>query len=140
MTKRVRLTSAVLLLSAVPIFAACGSGSSGGSAAATKPPSAAPGAVPSDLAGVWHTRFQGADEKMKFAGTTYAIYTQPTDQAVGTVKATGHTITFSGSNTCSGSGTYTWQVDQGTLTFAATNHDPCPRATLLKKHAWTRVP
>jgi hypothetical protein len=80
---------------------------------------------------------KGPDQKMEFDGTTYSVYVQRSDMAVGAVSVSGSRITFSGSNTCAGSGTYSWKVAGGTLSFKRLTADPCPRRSLLK-HTWSR--
>lgn len=95
--------------------------------------------VPGALAGVWHTRFEGADQKLALSGTSYEVYTDPADKAVGVVSVRGSQLTFSGSNTCQGSGTYRWSVLRSTLRLTLVGSDPCPRSGLLPGRSWSRV-
>jgi hypothetical protein len=79
----------------------------------------------------------GPDQKLKLEGDSYYVYVHTNDMAVGTVQVTGHRITFSGSNTCDGAGTYRWRVTNGSLEFKRQTADPCPRRMLLR-HSWSR--
>jgi hypothetical protein len=101
---------------------------------------AAANAVPAQLAGVWQTRFQGQPQYLAFSGTAYKVYVVPSDAAQGSVRVSGANVTFFGSNTCSGAGTYHWSIQAGKLHFQKVSADPCPRANLLPSVVWTPAP
>jgi hypothetical protein len=97
------------------------------------------GAAPRSLAGTWHVHIDGVDQKLALAGHVYRVYVTKDDVAQGRITVRGHLVTFSGSDTCSGRGTYRWRVHHGVLRFRSHGKDPCPRSTLLPGHAWRRV-
>lgn len=89
------------------------------------------GAAPASLNGLWHTTFDGGDQYLRIDGGTYFAFVNPSDAARGSVVVSGDTITFGGSNRCSGDGTYEWSVVGTTLTLTSISTDPCPRANFL---------
>lgn len=102
-------------------------------------PSPVANPVPPALSGIWHTRFQGSDQKLSLSGGVYKIYVTEADMAVGTAAVKGSKLTLAGSDTCQGIGIYRWTIQGSNLTFKAVNHDPCPRGGILAGHTWTQV-
>jgi hypothetical protein len=93
---------------------------------------------PSALTGIWHAKIDRLDQKVSLSRSTYRIYTDPSDEAVGAVSIHGRDITFSGSDTCVGAGTYRWNIDNGKLYFTPVGTDGCPRSGILPGRSWTR--
>lgn len=100
---------------------------------------AAPRSPAARLAGTWHTRLSdGTDQHIAFHGGRFLVYVTMPDVARMKVAYRGHRVTFWGSNTCPGRGTYRWRLSRGALRFRLVGSDPCHRAQLLPGKAWRR--
>jgi hypothetical protein len=133
---------------------ACSSSSGSGPAASTaahRPPSSAAAPLstaapqsapapelPAGLAGVWHKRVEGSDQKMALAPGQFRFYVDPANAATGTLAVSGDKLTFANSNTCSAAGTYRFVLTGDSLRFAPVGTDPCPRSTFMAGRAWKR--
>jgi hypothetical protein len=104
------------------------------------PPSspAAAAGLPRGLAGVWHKKVQGVDQKMALEPGQFRFYVDPADAATGKLSVSGERLTFSDSNTCSGVGSYRFQLAGTSLRLVAAGGDPCPRSAFITGRAWTR--
>ena len=56
----------------------------------------------------------------------------------GTDSISGHKITIHGTGPCKSPGTYTFKLGRSTVKFTKVS-DPCPRASLITAHTWTRA-
>jgi hypothetical protein len=56
----------------------------------------------------------------------------------GSDRVSGSRITIRGGGRCGSPGTYTFRRSGNSLSFHKVS-DPCPRATLITAHAWTKV-
>jgi hypothetical protein len=92
------------------------------------------------LAGIWRFPLDGGGyQRLQLNGHHYAVWVVPSDKARGSINVTGHTITFFGSNTCPGAGTYRFSITRGVLRFSLISNDPCPRAGLFPAQGWMRA-
>lgn len=56
----------------------------------------------------------------------------------GTDTISGHKITIHGTGPCKSRGTYRFTLGRSTVKFTKIS-DPCPRASLITAHTWTRA-
>jgi hypothetical protein len=115
------------------------------SASATPAPSlpgrsedAAAGAAPSDLAGTWRRSFEGAPLLLTLHDTGYFVQAAG-GAGAGRIFVEGDRITFSDSNRCEGTGTYTWRIEEERLRFTLLGDDPCGRVDFLLRATFGRV-
>jgi hypothetical protein len=103
----------------------------GGTVAPSASPTPVPNPAPTELVGVWTTTVIGEAVTLVIEPGTYRIL-RGGQSGSGLIDVVDGEITFHSSTLCSGSGTYSWAVDRGRLTFSASTTDPCPgRATVL---------
>jgi hypothetical protein len=95
-------------------------------------------ALPAGLAGVWQKKFQGGEQKMALEPGQYRFYVNPADAAAGALTVSGKRLTFSDSNTCSGTGRYRFVLSGAKLRLIALGSDPCPRSAFMTGTPWTR--
>jgi hypothetical protein len=113
-------------------------------ALAGSPAASATNRVPPRLAGAWALPpvFPGAGEQyLILADSRFMFFFHPGPmprEAYGHVSVSGDTITFFGSNVCTGTGTYRWSRTDGGLAFVRLTPDPCPRARILPAGTWRR--
>lgn len=101
---------------------------------------AAADAAPPELEGVWQTDLGNGDRvQLNLRGNDYIITRGP-NSGSGDISVDGGLIVFSGSNLCSGVGTYQWSVEGDSLTFTPTESgDPCSgRRPVLDGVTYTR--
>lgn len=65
-----------------------------------------------------------ANVELRIRENRYGI-TRGAGAATGQLSVEGDRITFSGSNLCEGTGTYSWSLEGGAVTFTAVGTDPC---------------
>lgn len=101
----------------------------------------APDAAPTELHGSWVTDLgQGETLRLSLRGTSYTAQVVGTpDSGNGKISVEGDTIKFSDSDRCPDDpgGTYTWNIEDGILTFTLIGEDPCGRTGFLVGHAFT---
>lgn len=90
----------------------------------------APDAAPPELAGRWRRSLQGEPIVLTLDGTGYHIQRGAAGGS-GRISVDGDQIEFSGSNLCSGSGTYTWSFENERLRFTEIVADPCDGRTIV---------
>ena len=100
--------------------------------------------VPPQLAGQWAVALQdGSTEYLTLGDSRFRFFNSANGAqfaASGRVSVSGDTITFFGSNQCTGTGTYEWSRSGGGITFVQVpgSSDPCPRGPILTSGTWTR--
>ena len=103
----------------------------------------APDATPPELRGIWATELN-ADEtlRLRLDGNGYQANIQGTsDTGTGRISIEGDTIVFSSSDRCANDpgGTYTWVIEDETLTFTLVGEDPCGRISFLDGSSYTLI-
>lgn len=96
----------------------------------------APDVAPPELRGVWTTELNANDTmRLTLRGSLYEANIEGSSQTgTGRIAVEGDTIEFHGSEFCADDPgvVYTWAIEDGTLTFTATEDDPCGhRASFL---------
>lgn len=121
-------TAAVVLMT----LSACGAAQSAApSPTATSEPRAIPSptvnflepTVPHELAGTWRRSVAGVTVDLSLQ-VGYAIQ-RGAGRGSGRVTVDGDRIEFFASSLCEGTGTYTWLVEDDTLTLTMVGTDPC---------------
>jgi heat shock protein HslJ len=79
--------------------------------------------VPAEIAGTWRRSVGGVTVDLSLQ-VGYTIQ-RGGNRGSGMVTVEGDHIEFHGSSLCQGSGTYTWVVEDDTLTFTMVGTDPC---------------
>jgi hypothetical protein len=110
---------------------------SSGSSASPSSAAEAEGAAPPELAGIWRRGYQGELLFLTLDGNGYAVQV-PGESGGGRIFVEGDRITFSNSNRCDGTGTYTWSIEDDRLRFSLIGEDPC-RARFLLRGSYGRV-
>jgi hypothetical protein len=100
--------------------------------------SAAAGAAPSELAGTWRRSFDGQPLLITLDETGYFVQAAG-GAGAGRIFVEGDRITFSDSNRCEGTGTYTWSIEDERLRFTLVGDDPCGRVDFLLRATFGRV-
>ena len=99
---------------------------------------ASAGAAPTDLAGTWRRSFEGAPLVLTLHETGYSVQAAG-GAGAGRIFVEGDRITFSDSNRCEGTGTYTWSIEDERLRFTLMGDDPCARVDFLLRATFGRV-
>lgn len=94
-------------------------------ATASPSPEASEPAEPRALVGTWRTTLGGAPLALTVTETTYRIV-RGSNAATGSVTIDGDRIEFFDSSLCAGTGTYSWRITDGALTFFPVENEPCP--------------
>jgi hypothetical protein len=95
------------------------------STASAKPTASPRTPAPAALQGRWRTVINDQDKPvLTLTDFKYTIERGLT--GTGSISVAGDHISFFGSNLCSGTGQYTWSVENGTLRFDSLAPDPCP--------------
>jgi len=95
--------------------------------------------APAELQGKWRTSINDADKPV-LTITDFKYTIERLGIGTGAIEVHGDQIDFFGSNLCSGRGSYTWSIDNGTLTLTAAGPDPCPnRADAIRDRPFTRL-
>jgi hypothetical protein len=98
-------------------------------ASPTAQPTERPDAAPEELQGEWQTT-NGDPATLTILRTSYHVR-RGGGFGRGNISVDGEEIVFSGSDLCEGSGTYVWQIEDGTLTFTPVDDDPCGGRTAV---------
>jgi hypothetical protein len=85
--------------------------------------------APEVLQGEWQTT-NGDPATLTILRTSYQVR-RGGGFGRGNISVDGQEIVFSGSELCEGSGTYEWQIEDGTLTFTPLDDDPCGGRTAV---------
>lgn len=90
------------------------------------------------MQGSWVAVFGGQQATLTLAERSYNM-TYGFESHAGGIGTLGDQIIFLQSNTCSGTGTYTWSVGANSLTFNVVGRDACEgRSTALNNRTYTR--
>ena len=98
-------------------------------------------AAPAEMRGVWTLESSSGETlQLVLQGTSYQARVQGTPETgSGTISVDGDTIAFYGSDRCPDDpgGTYTWVIEDGTLTFTLVGQDACGRKGFLDGFSYT---
>lgn len=100
----------------------------------------APDAAPAEMRGVWTLEFPEETLQLVLQRTSYQARVQgTTETGSGRISVEGDTIEFYASDRCAEDpgGTYTWVIEDGTLTFTLVGQDPCGRKGFLDGFSYT---
>ena len=109
-------------------------------ASATAGPTASPRTpAPAALQGRWQTVINDNDKPV-LTITDFKYTIERLGIGTGSIEVHGDQIDFFGSNLCSGTGTYQWSIQGGTLTLTPVGADPCAnRADAIRGRPFTRM-
>jgi len=95
--------------------------------------------APAELQGRWQTVINDNDKPV-LTITDFKYTIERLGIGTGAIEVHGDEIAFFGSSLCSGTGTYRWSIDGGTLTLKAIDTDPCAnRADAILNRPFTRM-
>jgi len=95
--------------------------------------------APAELQGRWQTVINDNDKPV-LTITDFKYTIERLGMGTGSIEVDGDQISFFGSSLCSGTGTYRWSIDAGTLTLKAIDTDPCAnRADAILNRPFTRI-
>lgn len=101
----------------------------------------APDAAPAEMRGVWTLQLSPEETlQLVLQRTSYQAGVQGTPETgSGRISVEGDTIEFYASDRCpqDPGGTYTWVIEDGTLTFKLVGQDPCGRKGFLDGFSYT---